>query len=83
MLGSGVKNVPMSREQLQTIYQPSLNVIDEIGQGNNLPTIILVEDEAEVPSNIQTRSTYITFSRENLSEMLITLMENMKSSGFT
>ena len=65
------------------IYQPSLNVIDEIGQGSNLPTIILVEEGAEVPSNIQTRSTYITFSRKNLSEMLIILMENMKSSGLT
>ena len=65
------------------IYQPNLNVIDEIGQGSNLPTIILVEEGSEVPSNIQTRSTYITFSRKNLSEMLIILMENMKSSGLT
>ena len=72
-----------SKRDDKAIYQPSLNVIDEIGQGSDLPTIILVEDGAEVPSNIQTRSTYITFSRENLAEMLITLMENMKSSGFT
>ena len=72
-----------SKRDDKIIYQPSLNVIDEIGQGSDLPTIILVEDGTEVPSNIQTRSTYITFSRENLSEMLITLMENMKSSGFT
>ena len=72
-----------SKKDNKIIYHPSLNVIDEIGQGMNLPTIILVECGTEVPSNIQTRSTYITFSRKNLAEMLITLMENMKSSGFT
>jgi len=64
------------------IFHPSMNVIDEIGQGSELPIIVLVEEGVEVPSNIQTRSTYVIFKRDNLAEMLITLMENMNTSGF-
>lgn len=71
-----------SKRDNKTIYLSNPNVTDEIGQGRNLIPIILVEDGIEVPSNIQTRYTYTKFSRNNLAEMLITLMENMKSSGF-
>ena len=65
------------------IFHPSFNVIDEIGQGSDLPLIVLVEEGVDVPSNIQTRSTYVTFSSDGFGEMLILLMENMKTSGFT
>ena len=66
----------------KSVIHPSFNVVEEIGQGNELPIIVLVENGVEVPSNIQTRSTYITFTRENLGKMLIALIENMKSVGF-
>ena len=47
-----------SKRNNETIYLSNPNVTDEIGQGRDLVTIILVEDGIEVPSNIQTRSTY-------------------------
>lgn len=72
-----------SKRDNKTIHLSNPNVTDEIGQGRDLVPIILVEDGVEVPSNIQTRYTYTKFSRNNLAEMLLTLMESLKSSGFT
>ena len=64
-----------------TVYYSSQNVIDEIGQATNKPVIMIVEEGVSVPSNIQTRATYITFSRENIEEMLVELMEKMRKAG--
>ncbi len=66
----------------EELFYPSHNVIDEIGQASKLPVILLVEEGTKVPSNIETRSTYIQFSKNNYGEMLVNLMENMKNSGF-
>ncbi len=59
-------------------FQASQNVIDEIGQATGKPTILIVEDGTEVPSNIQTRATYITFERNNQDEMLVNLIEKIR-----
>ena len=59
-------------------FQPRQNVIDEIGQATGKPTILLVEEGTEVPSNIQTRATYITFERDNQGKMLVDLLEKIR-----
>ena len=61
-----------------TKFQPSQNVIDEIGQAAGKPNILIVEEGTEVPSNIQTRATYICFERDNPSEMLVNLIERIR-----
>ena len=60
-----------------TKFQPSQNVIDEIGQAAGKPNILIVEDGTEVPSNIQTRATYILFERSQ-EEMLVNLIEKLR-----
>ena len=59
-------------------FQASQNVIDEVGQATGKPTILIVEEGTEVPSNIQTRATYITFERNNQDEMLVNLIEKIR-----
>ena len=61
-----------------TKFQPSQNVIDEIGQAAGKPNILIVEEGTEVPSNIQTRATYISFERNNQGEMLVNLIEKIR-----
>lgn len=61
-----------------TKFQPSQNVIDEIGQAAGKPNILIVEDGTEVPSNIQTRATWIDFERNNHGEMLVSLIEKLR-----
>lgn len=61
-----------------TKFQPSQNVIDEIGQAAGKPNILIVEDGTEVPSNIQTRATYILFERRSQEEMLVNLIEKLR-----
>lgn len=65
-------------ETQSTKFQPSQNVIDEIGQATGKPTILIVEEETEVPSNIQTRATYISFERNSQEEMLVNLIEKIR-----
>ena len=59
-------------------FQPSLNVIEEIGQAAEMPTILIVEKKTVVPSNIQTRATYIDFERNNQEVMLVNLIEKIR-----
>ena len=59
-------------------FQPSQNVVDEIGQATGKPTILIVEEGTEVPSNIQTRATYMDFERDNQGEMLANLIEKIR-----
>lgn len=61
-----------------TKFQPSQNVIDEIGQAAGKPNILIVEDGTEVPSNIQTRATWIDFEKNNQEEMLVSLIEKLR-----
>ena len=63
-----------------TKFQPSQNVIDEIGQATGKPTILIVEEETEIPSNIRTRATYIDFKRSNQEEMLVNLIEKIRQT---
>ena len=59
-------------------FQPSQNVIDEIGQATGKPLVLIVEEGTEVPSNIQTRATYISFERDSQGEMLVNLIEKVR-----
>lgn len=59
-------------------FQSSQNVIDEIGQATGKPTILIVEEMTDVPSNIQTRATYMNFERSNQEEMLVNLIEKIR-----
>jgi hypothetical protein len=59
-------------------FQPSQNVVDEIGQATGKPTILIVEEGTEVPSNIQTRATYMGFERDSQGEMLVNLIEKIR-----
>jgi len=59
-------------------FQPSQNVIDEIGQATGKPTILIVEEGTEVPSNIRTRATYVDFKRSDQDEMLVNLIEQIR-----
>ena len=61
-----------------TKFQPTQNVIDEIGQAAGKPNILIVEKGTEVPSNIQTRATWIDFERNNHGEMLVSLIEKLR-----
>lgn len=70
-----------SQDDGKTIYHPSHNVTDEIGQASEKPVLMLVENDVIVPSNLQTRATYITFSRYNTGETIVTLVENILKMG--
>ena len=59
-------------------FQSAQNVIDEIGQATGKPTILIVEEGTEIPSNIQTRATYVDFKRSNQDEMLVNLIEKIR-----
>ncbi len=65
-------------ETQSTKFQPSQNVVDEIGQATGKPTILIVEKGTEVPSNIQTRATYMDFERNSQEEMLVNLIEKIR-----
>lgn len=65
-------------ETQSTKFQPSQNVIDEIGQAAGKPNILIVEEGTEVPSNIQTRATWIDFERNSQEEMLVNLIEKIR-----
>ena len=65
-------------ETQSTKLQPSQNVVEEIGQATRKPTILIVEKGTEVPSNIQTRATYIVFERDSQEEMLVNLIEKIR-----
>ena len=65
-------------ETQSTKFQSSQNVIDEIGQATGKPTILIVEEGTEVPSNIQTRATYMDFERDSQEEMLVNLIEKIR-----
>ena len=62
----------------QEVFYSSQNVIDEIGQATNKPVIIIAEEKVEIPSNIQMRATYLTFSHKRMEEMLVGLTEALK-----
>ena len=57
------------------------NVVEEAGEGVAKHPIILAEEGVEVPSNIQTRQTYIPFERKDLPTMMIDLLKALKESG--
>lgn len=57
------------------------NVVEEAGEGVKKHPIILVEEGVEVPSNIQTRQTYVPFARKDLPKMMIDLLKALKESG--
>lgn len=61
-------------------FQSSQNVIDEVGQATGKPTVLLVEEGTEIPSNIQTRATYIDFKRCKQDEMLVNLIEKIRKT---
>lgn len=61
------------------IYHPSQNVIEEIGQASDKTKLILAQDGVNVGSNIQTTSTYTTFSIDKKEEMLLNLLMNLKN----
>ena len=61
-------------------FYPSQNVIDEIGQAAGKPIILIAEEGTEIPSNIQTRATYMIFKSSNYGEMLVELIENIRKS---
>jgi hypothetical protein len=54
------------------------NVIEETGEGALKHPIVLAEENVEVPSNIETRQTYVPFSRDNLPKMMIDLLAALK-----
>lgn len=61
-------------------FHPSPNVVDEIGQAAGKPTILIVEKETEIPSNIKTRTTYLDFTRDDHGGMLVDLIENIRKT---
>ena len=63
-----------------TKFHPSPNVVDEIGQAAGKPTILIVEEGTEIPSNIQTRATYTNFDRSDYGGMLVNLIENVRKT---
>ena len=67
-----------SNKNGQEVFYSSQNVIDEIGQATNKPVIIIAEEKVEIPSNIQMRATYLTFSHKRMEEMLVGLTEALK-----
>lgn len=63
------------------IFRPSPNVIDEIGQASDKTVIMLVETDTEIPSNLETRATYVSFTRENTGILLADLSETFRKEG--
>ena len=65
-------------ETQSTKFQPSQNVIEEIGQAAGKPNILIVEEGTDVPSNIKIRATYIVFERNNQEGMLVNPIEKIR-----
>lgn len=63
------------------VSYPSLNVVDEIGQASDKSVIMLVEEGTEVPSNIKTRATYISFSRNKTGDLIVNLLDALQKEG--
>lgn len=63
-----------------TKFYPSHNVVDEIGQAAGKPIILIVEEDSEIPSNVQTRATYMIFNRSDYDAMLVQLIENIRKT---
>ena len=70
-----------SEEEGKSIHHPSHNVTDEIGQSSEKPVLLLVEENVRVPSNLQTRGTYLTFSRYDQGEVIVKLIEAIRKMG--
>lgn len=62
------------------IFHPEPDVIDEVSyaEGHGLKVITLVESGTTVPTNIQTRCTYVILTREDKSKLLIDLTSRLK-----
>ena len=71
----------MSEHEGKPIHHPSHNVTDEIGQSSEKPVLMLVEENVTVPSNLQTRGTYLTFSRYDQGEAMVKLIEAIRKMG--
>ena len=69
-----------SQDSKNIKFYPSQNVVDEIGQAAGKPMILIVEKETEIPSNIQTRATYMNFNRSDYGGMLVKLIENVRKT---
>ena len=61
-------------------FYSSQNVVDEIGQAAGKAIILIVEEDTEIPSNIQTRATYMNFNRSDYGGMLVKLIENVRKT---
>ena len=57
---------------------PSQNVIHEIGLASGRPTLILCEASVQVPSNISTSLTYMTFSKGDEGRLLLSILSALK-----
>lgn len=67
--------------QGKKIFRPSPNVIDEIGQASDKTVIMLVESDTEIPSNLETRATYVSFTKGNTGKLLVDLAETLRKES--